>query len=85
MEGSKVTFVKKDLLLWHKHCPFLSDEQWKDGIVMVLPSEREVRFMPPPVGKNYPTLVLEPADDSDGYAEWVKGIQYGQVLEVEIL
>ena len=85
MEGDKVTFVKKDLLLWHKHCPFLTEDQWKEGVVMLLPSGRELAFKPPVAGKKYPTLVLEPADDSNGYTEWVKGIQYGQVLEVELV
>ena len=82
---AKITFTKRDVLLWRSHCPFLSDAQFKEGVVLVLPSGREVAFLPPPDDKAYSMAVLEPSEDSSGYTEWVKGIAYGQVIEAEVL
>jgi hypothetical protein len=84
-ENPVITFVKKDILLWRTHCPFLTDAQFSEGVVLQLASGREVAFLPPPSEKAYSSPVLEPNVGSSGYTEWTKGIAYGQVVEAEVL
>ena len=75
---AKVTFVKRDINLWRKHSPFLTEAQMAEGIVMGLKSGREVAFMPTKDGR-----ALRPVE-SAGLAEW-KAMPYGTVVDAEVI
>jgi len=77
---SKVTFIKADVNLWAKHCPFLTAEQFKEGIVLNLPSGREVAFAPARGKTVMPCLTPR---SSSGEQEW-NSLAIGTVVTAEI-
>jgi len=80
--ATRVTFAKRDLLLWKNHNPWLS-EQMTEGFVLRFDNGAEVLFQPTTDGR-----CLKPIKDAtteQAYDYWVKGVAYGQVIEAEIL
>lgn len=78
-EVTRITFVKSDILLWPQHNRWMSKDLLSEGVVMVLPSGREVAFTP-----TRDERALRPDSNSEGYSEWLN-MPKGTLVEAEIL
>jgi hypothetical protein len=63
------TFHKRDVLLW-KSWGIFPTAAFESGMVMMLPSGRECKFVPCKSSKFEKSKALKP-DTSRGYKEWV--------------
>jgi hypothetical protein len=75
------TFVKQNVNLWGKHCPFLTEVQFKEGVVLRLSSGREAAFKPASGPTVNPCLVVR--RESPGATDWV-ATPDGTIIEAEI-
>ena len=80
MTRTRVTFVKRNVNLWAKHCPFLTADQFKEGVVLRLPSGREAAFKPATNVVN-PCLVVR--RESPGATDWI-ALHDGTIVEAEL-
>jgi hypothetical protein len=81
--GARVQFTKRDLLLWKNHNPWLSEAMMLEGLMLRFNNGAEVLFQPTTDGRS-----LKPIKDAtteQAYAYWVKGINYGEIVDAEIL
>lgn len=70
-----IQFHKRDVLLWRSWGIFPS-WAYQDGLDMLLPSGRVVRFVP---CKNTSTPALKPIE-SPGYKEWVRMMDKTEII-----
>ena len=77
--GTKVSFIKSDVMLWPSRHPWIDVDVLSQGCVLALPSGREISFVPSVDGR-----CLKADRDCTGYAEWI-GIKNGEVVEAEVV